>query len=455
MPKGRKASSNKKVNEISSSEDFKTVEEAVNYTGSTYKSEKSNRIYLSFKYPLYTNQMSNQNFYVRIMNFVAKVKGYKDFTLIDEEKSINIEVDCDKDLEQINNYIINGVSNYFAKEDSKIEIEKYSENKIVSLNINSDVVNEIITKNWMFNDCNIGSYESNINETKIFFDEGYNVNVIENDYTKPVVFNIVFKSKYTGSVVNNITTKNNFEEIKNILGIPTFDMEDSGVIGYKSDKIYVFFVRQENGVEISIYDNESGIDSNEFAKLVEEFGKNSAYNLLENALLDLWPDPDVYEIDNDYVLMQYSTKGVKIEFNSSNPSGITLYNNYNGNITQDITLKEVLNKEKNLPLNVYYNNEDLVTQAEMRRINRYTIDENENVGNELFYVMPDMSGNIRRLDFFSVNSSYPNFQIQDNVYDSIWADSTHFVYSVSNKGIFMVDVTTRETKEILSRKSSI
>ncbi len=453
MPKQRKASSKKQVNEISSPKDFKTIEEAVVYTGSTFIKQDNNRVYLNFKYPLYSNDRSNQKYYVQLISYIAKLRDYKDFFLIDEEKNINIEVDCDKSQEIIEDYKINSLSNYFGICDSNIAIKNYTKISDVSLNIQSSVINNVINNNWKFNGANIGSQDSSMDDYKIFFDEGYDVRVIENDFTKPIIYNIVFNSRYTSNVVNNINTKSTFEEIKNILGEPTFNKEDAGVIGYKSNKIYAFFSKKQQGIEISIY-NVENVDTSKFAEAVSKFIDDKKYNLFIDEVFDIWPDPDVYETQDDYVVIKYSTKGIKLEFNTSNPSGLTIYSNFKGNITKDIKFDDVINKSKKLPNNVYFKNEDLVLESEMQRITRYTIDDNVNYGNNLFFVIPTTSQvKLRKLNFFSKDGKYPNFQVHDNVKNTLWADDTHFIYSVEKKGIFMIDVLTRKTTNITTGSS--
>ena len=341
IPKQRNASSNKKINEISSPEDFKNEKQAIEFAGSKYIGQKNNRIYLSFKYPLYSNDKSNQKYYMQLLNYVATVKDYSNFILIDEEKNIDIEVRCDSKKQIIEDYKICGLNNYFGMADSNIAIKNYKKIDNTELNIQSPVITNIMNNNWQFNGLNIGTEESSIDGYRIFFDEGYDVKVIETDNMQPKVFNIVFNTRYTSNVVNGLNTKSTIEDVRSKLGKPTFDKEEAGVIGYKSNKIYAFFAKTQNGLEISIY-NVENVDTSKFSEAVSEFLTEKKYNLFIDIVLNIWEDADVYEMQDDYVLLQYSTKGIKIEFNTSNPSGITICSNFKGNITEETNTEQIM-----------------------------------------------------------------------------------------------------------------
>ena len=454
IPIKRRPSSQNKVNEISSPKDFKSIGEAIDYTGSNMISQNGNNIYVKIKYPTYTNQMSNQKYYLTLISYVAQIRGYKSFNIIDEEKNININVTCDKELKIIKDYKINGVSNYFGKEDSKIEIENYTKSPEISLNIQSDVIKRTISKNWQYKNINYGTMESTFDERKIYFEEGYDVRVIENDNQAPKVLGIVFNSRYNGNIVNNLSTKNTIEDVKNVLGEPTFKYGNDTLIGYKSKDIYVFFIKSYDGIEVSIYNNEQ-YNTEEFSGAVTKFLSNKTYNTFINDVFESWSDYTKYSsFDSNGVEIDYYNKGVKLEFNTSNPSGVTLYNNFKGKITNDISIEQVLAKEKELPDNVYFVNEDSIFLCERERVSRYYFDENLTLSNEVFYVLSVDMGNALTYKFVSIDRKNPDFEIIDNVKSFMWLDNTHFVYGVSNKGIFMVDALTRKQTDVVRGTST-
>lgn len=454
IPINRKPSSKKKVNEISSPKDFKNIGEAIGYTGSSMISQDGNNIYIKLKYPTYTNESSNQKYYLALISYVAQTMDYKNFNLIDKEQNINISVTCDKDLKLINDYKINGVSNYFGKEDSKIAIQKYIKTPEVSLNIQSDVIKRTQSKNWQYKNINYGTMESQIDERRIYFEEGYDIRVIENDNQVPKVLGIVFNSRYSGNIVNNLSTKSTIDDVKNMLGEPAFKYGDDTLIGYKSKDIYVFFSKNYEGIEVSVYNNEQ-YDTNEFASIVTKFLSNKEYNTFIDGAFEIWSDYTKYSsFENNGVELDYYNKGVKLEFNSSNPSGVTLYNNFKGKITEDTTIEQVLSNEKELPDNIYFVNEDSVFLCERERISRYYLDENLTLSNELFYVLPIDRNNALTYKFISIDGANPDFEIIDNVKSLMWLDSTHFAYGVTNKGIFLVNALTRNQTDVVRGTST-
>lgn len=454
IPKKRKASSKEKVNEISSPKDFKNEGEAIDFTGSKLLSQNKNNFYVNLRYETYTNQMSNQKYYLTLISYVAQTRGYKSFNIIDEEKNINIEVTCDLESKEIRNYKINGVSNYFGKEDSKLAIENYTKTPEISLNIQSDVIKRTINQNWQYKNINYGTMESVFDERKIYFEEGYDVRVIENDNQAPKVFGIVFNSRYNGNIINNLSTKSTIDDVKNILGEPAFKYGDDTLIGYKSKYIYVFFTKSYEGIEISVYNNEV-YNTDGFSSAVTKFLSNKTYNTFIDSVFETWSDYTKYSsFDSNGVELDYYNKGVKLEFNTSNPSGVTLYNNFKGKITNDVSIEQVLAKEKELPDNVYFVNEDSVFLCERERISRYYFDDNLSLSNELFYVLPINMNEALTYKFVSIDGKNPNFEIIDNVKSFMWLDSTHFVYGVSNKGIFMVDALTRKQTDVVRGTST-
>ena len=453
LPKQRKASSNKKVNEISSPEDFKNIEEAINYTGSEFVSQNAKNIKIKLRYLPYTDDLSNQTYYLNLIKYVADARDYKSFNIIDEEKNINISVTCDSKNNLIEDYKINNISNYFGKNDSRIEIKNYSKTSEISLNIQSDVIKNTINSNWIYDNINYGSMESSLDDYRIYFEEGYDIRVIENDDIPTKVFNIVFNSRYKGNIVNNLNTSSTFEEIKNVLGEPAFDDGNNLLIGYKSKDIYVFFVRKNKGIEISIYNVEQ-YNTEQFSRYVEDFCNNLKYNNLVDNIFSNWKDPNIYETssNNDYVRLKYTGKGISIEFNTGNPSGITIYKNFKGKITDDITFEEIINGDKELPEYIYFKNEDSIFLEEQERKSRYSVDDNYPDNNELFYVVPSYisDGNVKILTFFSKDGKNPDFQIYENIYKTLWADNTHFIYSIKNQGIYMIDVLTRKKTTLVN-----
>ena len=94
--------------EYNSISDFSSIEEIAKYTGCTYIKEENSTgdkydidIYLKFKYPLYTDEVSNEEYYYRLIALMVEFENYQNIRLIDEENDIVIAVECDKENKEI------------------------------------------------------------------------------------------------------------------------------------------------------------------------------------------------------------------------------------------------------------------------------------------------------------------------------------------------------------------
>ncbi|MCI8411580.1 MAG: hypothetical protein HFJ40_03940, partial [Clostridia bacterium] len=178
---------------------------------------------------------SNQQFFENISIYIAKVLNYSNFIMIDKEKNITVEVICDNEKQEVTNMIVNGNSNYFEEQDSKIQLKNYKENEEIDVIINSNILNNFIQEDWTGTKTNFGSKDSTFENYDIYFDEGIEVRKIGKK-----IFNVVFNKKYNTEIVNNIKVGNSFDDIKKNLGNPIFEQED--IIGYKTKDMYIFFI---------------------------------------------------------------------------------------------------------------------------------------------------------------------------------------------------------------------
>lgn len=178
------------------------------------------------------------------------------------------------------------------------------------------------------------------------------------------VFNIIFTSDYNKEVVNNIKTGTDLKEIIRILGTPTFGEENLGLIGYKGEKIYVFFTESK----ISVYRVEDQYEKlDEFIILIEKFEREKNVKEFVNGITDIWPDYDQYDWDKNYVHLQYTLKGIKIEFNISSNQGITYSSNFTGKIRENLTVQDIQNNIEKLPKYTFFDSEDSVYKLELER----------------------------------------------------------------------------------------
>ena len=464
--------------------------------GCTYYSDEivdgKMNIDLKFKYSLYENGTSKEPYYMQLIGAVAEFLKYSTYTMKDNQRNITIEVTCG--AKEIKIVKINGDPNYFENTDSQLALTQRIKN-IDEFNITSPEVNDLIKSNWISKNTNLGTRDSYFDKYHIYFDEGYKTRVISQK-----VFNIVFTQKYGKTIVNGLTVNSSIEEIKSVLGDPSFLSEDELLIGYVNDKIYVFFDKRNN--EASVYKVEN-YDSTNFIKLVNRYNNGLSLKDFGNELTYLWDDYDRYDYNSEGMEIVYSLRGVKISFYNNNrmrklKNGINLYNNYYGKVSENVLVNEIDDITIDVEKNVYFNDIDLVFESENERSQKYKkLQEKENFSKEMdeFIAIthkgygetfdyayqstteeiyndeideiwkevtsvgtPNYSKNnfeeefpTRGLKFISKNSQYPDVEIRENVEISsfLWYNKSRIVFSVNFDGIYTFDCISQKKNRIL------
>lgn len=431
--------------------DFTSVKEIAKYMGCTYIKEEPSTgekydidIYLKFKYPLYTDEVSNEDYYYKMIALMLEYLNYQNIRLIDQENDIVIAVECDKENKEIENLLINGEDNYFGTQENLKQIQKYQQLNVSELEIQAQEIKDLISSNWITSQVNLGTKESTFfNNYDIYFDEGIEVKTISKK-----VFNIVFTEKYSNPVVNGIKVNTSFDEIKNILGEPIFNhsnyienkQKDIGYIGYKGKDIYVFF--SEN--EISIYRVETVDTSTGLADAIANFNNNADTRSFISAITDMWPDYDLYGYGDDNLMLKYTLRGIKIAFTSSE-AGVYVYNNYNGYIADGVTIENIIKNANSIPQNVNIQlDKNLVDLYEENRVKNY----NNYYGNS-FIETPDYTTSefkIYKTDdqitLLSYNRKYPNSIIKQKINIFIPYSDTEFIYIDEKNQTYKYDATT-------------
>lgn len=339
-------------------EDFKTPKDVVNYLGGEFiKQEESKAegfeadIYIKFKVDLYTDKTSNEEYYNKMMDMISYSLNYNSFRLIDDSREMLIAVICDSKNGRIKRKYINGDSNYFGNAESQKNLQQMRETKTTALEIQSKELIELLNNNWKASSVKFGEKTGTFNKYDIYEQEGIQV---RNVYKK--VFNIVFKENYKNPVINGITTNMTEEQIKQILGEPTIKSEDMQIFGYKGNDIYVFFSQNR----ISIYRVEY-YDTLEFEEIVKKYIEDKDVKKFVSSITDIWPDYDEYEYGSEYINLEYSLKGIKIQFNVTKNHGVIIYNNCDKAIFREIDDKELKN-------NVFYKNKNAILANEEGQI---------------------------------------------------------------------------------------
>ena len=321
----------------------------------------SKKIYWNYDVPPVNplNNISYKEHYEEVLKAVSgQIKN--NFILTDEKNSLEIRVKYNSKNNKII-YIINNDINYFQSEENK-QIAKLNNNedKITHLNIKSKELIDTIANNWSRKKTE-SSYGN-----KIKLEDNYDIysNGIKIKTINSKIYNLVFSKEYQGNVFENITTGMENENIRKILGNSTYENEqDNLLIGYKTDKYYVFF---SNG-QVSIYPFEN-IDeekNKQFANVVQEYNKDqSNYNEILKEITSIYPDYTEFVQDENGIDLKYPLKGLEIKMGNHEKSGIYIYNNYKGYIITDKTKKDL---ENNNIDNIYLINKNFIFEEELKR----------------------------------------------------------------------------------------
>ena len=289
----------------------------------------------------------------------AQIK--ENFILIDNKHSIEIRVKYNPENNKIS-YLINNDNNFFQNEANKQIAKLQKEKPTTTINIISTELQHTIENEWS------RKKSENTYGNKIKSESNYDVysNGIKVKTINSKIYNLIFVKEYKGNVFENITAGMSNETIRSILGEPTYENTEADLlIGYKTEKFYVFF---SNG-QISIYPVES-FDENknkQFAEIISEYINNtSIYKETLQKITQLYPDYSEYIQQKDNIELKYPLKGFEIKMGNNEESGIYIYSNYNGLITPNIKKEDFQVKTLN---NVYLVNSNFIFEEELARIN--------------------------------------------------------------------------------------
>lgn len=426
-------------------DDYNTLADLLYQYDCTYLSEETidgiTKIYVSFDRNLYTSTTSNEARFLKIITAVADYRNLVSFDLIDSNRKITIEVVCNG--EYITSIIINGDENYYENHDSKINanMEKGDD---VTFEVQSDVLQGLVNNNWK-DTINFGSRESTCNGYNIYFDEGIYYKKVAGE-----VYNLIFTTNYTGSVVNGVRPGATEQEIKDALGSPTFERAKQS-IGYRGSEFYVFFDLENE--QISIYPVKNLENEEEFKELIDELNETNDFKTFVNDLTDLYLDYDIYQYDSEYVDLQYTLLGIHIDVASDSlKNGIYVYQNYKGNF-------DISNKE-----NVYIEATDLVLEEELTRAMEENLkrcqtgDTSELEPGDIsqkFAIaskgkLTENETGFKGVTFFSKDKDFPDSELDRTLVISSfkWYDDYNFVYSVDYDGIYVYNCATRVNVKI-------
>lgn len=433
-------------------DDFSSVREIVEYDGHEYISMENStedgyekNIYINFSRPSINDDgTTNQNLYEIVISHIAGMLTGQNFRLIDTDKNIVVKIQFN-DNDEVSLYTINDDAKYWEHIKSNYQIDNYTNETLTSMTITSQVLANIINNNWIYNNVNLGTRESTVDNYEIYFDEGYKVRKLGSE-----IYNIVFMQNYNGQILSEITSTTSVENVENMLGKPTYEDDNNGIIGYKCEYFYIFFT----GDEISIYqpDKYDEEDSQKFGELVTELNQTGDMNTFLNRLTDLYPNYATYYTynNNSYVNIAYPLQGFEVKMGASSNNGITIYNNFQGYITDSITIDDI-KQNKQMPANVYTRlDTNLVFEVEKARLIQDNLYRNPYDG---AYLIQTDDYTIRNQNntyiFYSRDKTKVDSTLTINNFTNMVSyNQTTFVYGVTNDGIYVYNAESMTSSKI-------
>lgn len=440
------------VAQYSSIEDFKSIQEVALYLDckliSIEESKQENIKYnVNLSLKITPEEEGAEQYYEKLVQYSAHALEYNNFFIVDKDKNIIVLVLCNKEKNLVSNYYINEEENYFKTRETQKQMNNSVKIESIEVDVQSEVLKNILKNEWrVLNE--IGTKESSFNGYDIYFDEGFEIKKINNK-----VFNIVFNEKYEKNIVNNLNTKSTKEEIEEILGKPQFELSD--LIGYKTKNMYIFFYKNQ----ISIYKIED-YNTDKIVEFIEQYNTEKNLEKLINQVKEVWKDYDIYEYGNNYILLQYTTKGIAFKYGIDNNNGIYLYNNYTGNISKTEKLDVIIKNKLQLPQNVFYEDIDLTFKNEIKRLEtQYDTTENNNKSSSIitntsskFKTVKTKKNDGYEIKFISINKQYPNSELKEVINKGLWFNDSIFIYSIKDRGIFYYNAVERTYGTIVNGK---
>ena len=430
---------------------FETIRELLEYYECEFISinrsedrDYNHEIHAKLKLPPYSGIVSNEEFYMSLLNDMAFFYDYSDFIIIDDSQELKIKLICENG--NISKIIVNGIEDYFNQRKAELALRKYKPIKETELSFDSDYLTTLSNNDWNYSNI-FGTKESIFNGYEIYYDEGIEVKKIQGK-----IYNIIFKNKYKHPIVNGLTVDDSLAAVEVRLGEPTFNDTKNNIIGYKGKDIYVFF---GNG-EISVYRRDKS-DSQELLNLLDTFKKGDK-DLLEfmNELTYLWPDYNEYIYNASSVFISYPLKGFEIKINYNNERGIIFYNNFRAS---ESVIERYLDSEDFKA----YLQEDYVFKTEVNRLekNKEILENTEEISDKYYeselydiYVEKNEEGYILKTSFISKDAVTPNRELNDSYNTWAWISDTHFVFGKIGKGLYLYDATTGTVQNLLTGKEN-
>ena len=148
--------------------ELETIEDVCSYFKIEYISEEDisnfdyvKRVFVKFPYNTQTEGgKTSKNYYDSALHALAKVYEYKDILVIDEEKSLQIQIESSEVTKTLEKYIINGDENYFQNLESKLNLANITKTELKEINTKNNIIVNLVKNGWKADSVNFGTKDS-------------------------------------------------------------------------------------------------------------------------------------------------------------------------------------------------------------------------------------------------------------------------------------------------------
>lgn len=269
------------------------------------------RIYLKFKYKLYENNVSKEEYFKSVVDSLNG-KITIPFNLIDESKNIDIYVDFANSI-----FTINGIEDYF-KNNSYIKVNSHKSTPAITATRSSTELNMILTNAWSRYNLKIKEEPEDIDNEWIYY-EGFKLN-----YTDININYIMFFKEYDSSIINGIKVGDEFSKIKQILGEPTY-RNSNKMIGYKTIEGYVFFY--DDCVVFYPCNDYTNLSLEE---LIVKYYNNEYDGYRTNFVMEVLEEFKDFksEMIDEGIKLYSPSRGIEVYLYNDSTTDIVIYDNY-------------------------------------------------------------------------------------------------------------------------------
>ncbi|GMQ64432.1 hypothetical protein [Vallitalea maricola] len=353
------------------------------------------------------------------------------------------------------------------------------------------LINDLLKNNWSEEGLNslLGDYEQIIYRPTdlvaggpVMYYQTYSNGGLKVQFTNNEddnhVYSLIFNSEFKDKIIGEIDMNSSSEDITSILDSPHFVNEDIGLIGYKLERFYIFFIGKENIKEISIYPR-TDYDKTIINKAIEAYNKTKVPSDFINVL---WKDYDYISGESSLTVYNYDNRGIIVELedtgtDDNNYVKLKIYGNYIGDIIDDVSLPDNISDIQNMKNELFNQgieillDEDSIYNCELERL------EDDNKLKDKFDLCGERSpnGDIFLLNLFSMytgnrirlyDENQENLLIELLGVDNYgWINDRYFIYCQPygcdinednvNSGIYIFDCINEQQIEVVNMSSTL